>query len=370
MIKDNQKMFNRVHVLMDAGIIIIAYLLTYYIRFDSPLAKSLTFLKVEPGTYYPLIDYAQRLIIVLPLYLFVYYFSRLYTPKRGKRKWFEIFNIILANTFGIAFFFSFLYLTKEFNISRKFLGIFFALNITLSTSARMMLSYSLKVARRKGYNLKHVLLVGYGHAAEAYIDRIFANPQWGYYVHGILDDSIAIGTMYKKVPVIGAITHLESFLTKMTLDEIAITLSVKEYQKLETIVAICEKSGVHTKFIPDYYSFIPTTPYTEDLFGLPVINIRNVPLSNTYNRIIKRIVDLFGAIVALALFSGTGFLKTEKFTSQLFVSCLLNTSFFVPEITLSIISGSCKSICIFCEIVLSLLGEKIISVFPVIVLLL
>ncbi|MHB8131316.1 MAG: exopolysaccharide biosynthesis polyprenyl glycosylphosphotransferase, partial [Mobilitalea sp.] len=50
-------------------------------------------------------------------------------------------------------------------------------------------------------------------------------------------------------------------------------------------------------------SFIPTTPYTEDLFGLPVINIRNVPLSNTYNRIIKRIVDLFGAIVALALFS-------------------------------------------------------------------
>jgi len=303
MIKDNQKMFNRVHVLMDACIIVIAYLLTYYLRFDSPLAESLSFLNVEPGTYYPMIDYAQRLIIVLPLYLFVYYFSRLYTPKRGKRKWLEIFNIILANTFGIAFLLSFFYLTKEFNISRKFLGIFFVLNITLSTAARMMLSYTLKVARRKGYNLKHVLLVGYGHAAEAYIDRIFANPQWGYYIHGILDDSIEIGTMYKKVPVIGAITHLESFLTKMTLDEIAITLSVKEYQKLENIVAICEKSGVHTKFIPDYYSFIPTTPYTEDLFGLPVINIRNVPLSNTYNRIIKRIVDVFGAIVALALFS-------------------------------------------------------------------
>jgi Undecaprenyl-phosphate glucose phosphotransferase len=88
----------------------------------------------------------------------------------------------------------------------------------------------------------------------------------------------------------------------MTLDEIAITLSVNEYEKLENIVATCEKSGVHTKFVPDYYSFIPTTPYTEDLYGLPVINIRNVPLSNTYNRIVKRIVDIFGSAFALIIF--------------------------------------------------------------------
>ena len=38
------------------------------------------------------------------------------------------------------------------------------------------------------------------------------------------------------------------------------------------------------------------------MFGLPVINIRNVPLSNTYNRIIKRVVDLFGTMVALIIF--------------------------------------------------------------------
>ena len=41
----------------------------------------------------------------------------------------------------------------------------------------------------------------------------------------------------------------------------------------------------------------------EDLNGLPVINIRNVPLSNTFNSVIKRLVDIFGAIVALILFS-------------------------------------------------------------------
>jgi Undecaprenyl-phosphate glucose phosphotransferase len=68
-------------------------------------------------------------------------------------------------------------------------------------------------------------------------------------------------------------------------------------------VGICEKSGVHTKFIPDYQDFFPTIPYTEDLDGLPVINIRNVPLSNSVNRFLKRIIDLVGCIAALLLFS-------------------------------------------------------------------
>ena len=303
MIKDNQKMFNRVHVLMDACIIAISYLLTYYLRFSSIFARKLPFLQAEPGTYLSFNNYAKRLIFLVPLYLFIYYFSRLYTPKRGRRRWEEIFNLLIANIFGLAFFTSYLYFLGEMHISRKYIGLFFVLNIALGVAFRMLLSHILRIARRKGYNLKHVLLVGYGHAAEAYIDRIFANPQWGYYIHGILDDTIEIGTMYKKVPVIGTITHLQAFLSKMSLDEIAITLSVNEYQKLENIVGICEKSGVHTKFVPDYYSFIPTTPYTEDLFGLPVINIRNVPLSNTYNRIIKRLVDIFGAIFALLIFS-------------------------------------------------------------------
>ena len=302
MIKDNQKMLNKIHILMDAVMIAMSYLLTYYLRFLSPLAR-LPFLKSERGTYYPLGVYSISLLYLIPLYLLVYSLVKLYTPKRNQGRLVESFNIILANIYAIPFFTTILYFQREKDISRGFIAFFFIINIILGVTSRALLAYILRMVRRKGYNLKHVILVGYSRAAEAYIDRIFANPQWGYYIHGILDDHIEIGTMYKKVPVIGTIHHLEAFLTKMDLDEIAITINIKEYEKLESIVAVCEKSGVHTKFVPDYNNFIPTRPYTEDLYGLPVINIRNVPLSNTYNRIIKRIVDLFGASVALILFS-------------------------------------------------------------------
>ena len=66
-------------------------------------------------------------------------------------------------------------------------------------------------------------------------------------------------------------------------------LALSEYYRLEEIVALCEKSGVHTKFIPDYNKIIPTKPYTEDILGLPVINIRYVPLNNTFNAMIKSV---------------------------------------------------------------------------------
>ncbi len=167
----------------------------------------------------------------------------------------------------------------------------------------MAIRLFLRSLRTNGYNQKHVLLIGYSRAAEGFIDRVSLNPEWGYHIQGILDDHKNAGYVYKKIPVLGPISHLETFLAANTLDEIIITLGIGEYANLEHIVAACEKSGVHTKFIPDYNNIIPTIPYMEDLQGLPVINIRHVPLTNVFNATIKRCVDIFGALFGIILFS-------------------------------------------------------------------
>ena len=145
--------------------------------------------------------------------------------------------------------------------------------------------------------------MGYSRAAEGYIDRVKQNPEWGYHIAGILDDQKALGEEYKGIRVLGKIQDLQSILDMNVLDEIAITLSIDQFSNLGAIVAVCEKSGVHTKFIPDYNNIIPTRPYMEDLLGLPVIHIRHVPLTNGLNKFMKRTVDIFGAIVAIILFS-------------------------------------------------------------------
>lgn len=103
--------------------------------------------------------------------------------------------------------------------------------------------------------------------------------------------------------MIGQIDNLFYILPENKLDEIAVTLALENYGRLEEIVNLCEKSGVHTKFIPDYNSVIPSKPYTEDLNGLPVINIRHVPLTNTLNMVAKRAFDIVFGAIALVIFS-------------------------------------------------------------------
>lgn len=298
MIKDNQKYFNRLHLLMDALVVAISYLLAWYIKFCTIFADT------EPGAgALDMETYFSFLYFVVPEYIVLYYFFNLYAPKRATRRKYELEGIIKANAVGIVFFIVFLYMIKQQDFSRFMMGAFFVVNILFAMVYRTLIRNLLLYFRKKGYNLKYILLIGYSRAAEEYITRINANPQWGYVVRGILDDRIPSGTVYKGVKVVGRIANIRYILPENSLDEIAITLALKDYDRLEAIVDLCEKSGVHTKFIPDYNSLVPSHPYTEDLMGLPVINIRYVPLTNTLNWVSKRAVDIMGAFAGIVISS-------------------------------------------------------------------
>jgi Undecaprenyl-phosphate glucose phosphotransferase len=243
------------------------------------------------------------LYVIVPGYLILYYCFNLYTPKRATVHKYEILNIFQANVVGMILLMAGWYMIAQIHFSRSMMAIFFVINIILTTLGRTFIRTLLQYFRKKGYNLKYILLVGYSRAGEEYINRINSNPQWGYVVRGILDDSVPAGTVYKGVKVLGTIENLLYILPQNKLDEIAITLSLKDYDHLEHIVDLCEKSGVHTKFIPDYNSLFPSRPYTEDLMGLPVINIRYVPLTNTLNWYMKRLVDIVVALVGVIVSS-------------------------------------------------------------------
>ncbi len=301
MIKDNQKYLNRLHVVVDALVTAGSYVLAWWLMFGSRFAdKGIGVL--DMGIYF------SALYFVVPGYLILYYWCKLYTPKRVQRTENEILNIIRANFIGIILVLAALNLAQSVNrelqhFSRGMLIMFACLNTVDGILMRALIRRILHLFRKKGYNQKHILLVGYSRAAEAYIDRIIANPQWGYTVRGILDDNVPRGAVYKGVKVMGSIDNLLYILPENKLDEIAVTLSLSDYDRLEEIVNLCEKSGVHTKFIPDYNSLIPGKPYTEDLGGLPVINIRYVPLSNTVNAAAKRAMDIAGSFLGLVVTS-------------------------------------------------------------------
>ena len=301
MIKDNQSGLNRLHVVLDALVTVVSYLLAWYIVIGSGWARQLGKQTLEMEFY------LGALIVIVPGYLLLYSFFNLYTPKRvlGRRN--EFGKILKANTIGLLIFGLVLYFGRKephlFNFSQRLVVYFYGINVLMITAERNAIRMVLRSMRTRGYNQKHILLVGYSGAAEGFVDRVKSNPQWGYNIRGILDDNRERGSQYDGVKIIGTIDDLEYILEQNSLDEIAITLSLGEYEKLRRIVALCEKAGVHTKFIPDYGNIIPTIPYMEDLQGLPIIHIRHVPLNSLPNAMVKRAVDIFGSLVGIILFS-------------------------------------------------------------------
>ena len=256
LIQDNQKNFSRLQMLIDVIVLAVSYISAWFLRFMGPFAYS-----AEKGLSFE--QYMLALIFIIPGYLLLYQAFTLYEPLHMQGRRLMLANIIKANVLGMLAFVFLLYMLKESDFSRLTVYIFCVVNILLEWGVRMLIFAVLRDMRKKGLNQKQIILVGYSRAAEEYIDRIEANPQWGYIVRGILDDNVPAGTMYKGIKVI----------------------------------------GVHTKFIPDYNKIIPTKPYTEDILGLPVINIRYVPLSNTFNSMVKRVMDIFGSIAAIIVSS-------------------------------------------------------------------
>ncbi len=296
MIKDNQTFFNRLHLWLDGLGIILSYMAAWFLKFDSGLFER------ETGTL-SFWTYMYALLFIVPAYLILYSLCQLYTSRRVQRFRVEFTNIIKANVLGLLVFLTVLYIIKQTHFSRTMLFIFFITNIILAMMVRGMIYLLLFSLRRGGYNIKHVLLVGFSETAKAYIDRVLVYREWGYEVHGILDDNAGPEENYKGISVIGRIDSLKEYLDSNNFDEIAITLKIDEYSKLRDIVNICEKTGVHTQFIPDYNNIIPTRPYTEDLMGMPVINIRYVPLSNTFYSLIKRVMDVIISLTGILITS-------------------------------------------------------------------
>lgn len=290
------------HVVLDAVVTAVSYFLAWLliIGMGTPGRGAL-----------PLDIYMWALIAIVPLYLLLYAAFNLYSPKRVQSRRYELANICRANIVGLMIFTFVLFGGRNFrslgpyldNFSARMIIAFFGINILLMALVRNVVRTVLRDIRAKGFNQKHVLLVGFSGAADGFIERSRQNPEWGYHIYGILDDDLEKGSMYKGVKVLGELTELRGILAENNLDEIAVTLPLEKYEYLKPVVNVCEKSGVHTKFIPDYLNIIPTTPYMEDLEGLPVINIRHVPLTQPFNMIVKRAVDIAGALAALLIFS-------------------------------------------------------------------
>ncbi|WP_331496757.1 undecaprenyl-phosphate glucose phosphotransferase [Romboutsia ilealis] len=274
-------------------IIVVSFLFAYYIRFyilDGHISMSFK-------------EFFIPILISIPMYLLLYTIFDLYTAKRTKSIYKEIFDIVKVNFAGALILILGLYVFKIVNFSRVTLAIFIILNTTITSINRICLRYTLRKYRKKGLNQKHCLIIGATNTSKELINRINKNKHWGYNVVGIIDNHKNNDEYFEGFKVIGNFEDIEYVLDHKHIDIVFIAISAEEYIHIGSLLKACERGGVKTNIIPYYHKYVPAKPRMDDLDGLTMVDTRYVPLDSYIMAFSKRIFDIVFSLFAIILAS-------------------------------------------------------------------
>lgn len=292
MIRQNQRLFNAINVLTD-GLILLAAL---------PLAFWLRFYVLPNGIpSVPLVDYLWTNLALTVIQLLLFAAFGLYNSFRHTRLRQELSRLWQACLIGLALLFSWLFLGYGTHYSRLTWGIFFLLSVSGLSLKRVLLRTVLRRFRQDGYNQKYVLLLGSGVLARRYYNELAADPALGYRVAGYL--AAAQGELPFELQWLGSLNQLDEVLESLAPDEVVSALELDEFHLTPQVIAACDKAGVRLSIIPAYARFIPGQPQFDDLNGIPLMNVRRVPLDNIFHAFCKRTMDVVCSAIMLLVLS-------------------------------------------------------------------
>jgi len=182
-----------------------------------------------------------------------------------------------------------LYLLDEIFLSKTFSFIYAAVLFFFLAAQKYFFRKTLYLLRKKGRNLRNVLIIGAGGVGKNFYDLLKDNPQFGYHITGFLDNE---KKAYLNGQYLGEIKDLEEVLLKKIIDKVVIALPYYAADQIEEVTRVCDRYTKRVIIIPDYLRFV-SNRYHISMFGrFPVINVREDKLNEYHWRFVKRIFDI------------------------------------------------------------------------------
>jgi Undecaprenyl-phosphate glucose phosphotransferase len=194
-------------------------------------------------------------------------------------------------------------------VSRVAWMIFLVLNVLFTFGTREVVRDLLRRRWRSGIGLKRVLVVGAGDLGRMVADRILEHSELGFKLVGYLDDRLgstdAVG--HRGLPLLGTVDDLAEVCQREKVDTVYVALPIEEHVKMLSVVEFTSRECIDVHVVPDLLQFIALKARLEDLDGLPIISVNDVPLRGL-NNVVKRLVDIFVSTIVLIFFAPFGLL--------------------------------------------------------------
>lgn len=281
--KGYSKYFWFIHFIGDILFINIAFILIYYLKFDS-------------------IDFSDKyrflLIIFNANWILVALMLKLYELQRIMRLDKVLFNLFKAFGFNVLIITAVLFSLKQSEFSREHLYATYLMLFALIMFWRYLSIKLIKLYRKSGYNYSRVVIVGGGEVAQQLNDYFNSDDVLGVRLLGVFSDSDFSFEIKDSVKT-GTLDSLEKFALKNDIDEIFYTLPLTYTKKIKGLVDFCDKYMIRFKVVPDFRGFIFKRVNIDFFNDVPVITLREEPLTDFINRFTKRVFDLIFSLLTI-----------------------------------------------------------------------
>ncbi len=292
MIRENQRLLNLINVLTDGIILFVALPLAFWFRF---------YVMPDGVISEPLGSYMLLNLLLMAAHLIIYAVWGLYGSIRRTRLKKELLHVWLAGVLCMTFLLSFLFISREVNYSRITLALYFVIGAGGISAKRIAAWILLRELRRRGYNQKHILVLGGGQNALNYLQTLRDNPQLGYKPIGYV--AAKPMTDERAPKYLGEFDKLEDILDKLQPDEVISAVEAAEHHRTPDIVASCNRAGIKLSLIPFYARYMSASVHFDVIGNIPLMNIRGIPLDNLGRAFCKRLIDIVGSLLLIIVSS-------------------------------------------------------------------
>lgn len=287
MIQRNQRLLNRLNALSDAGLVLLSYLLATWLWLDVISRDQVNLAHIRglrSGALLAALIYAAWTVLLL-------WSFRIYRTSRTHQARLQTGRILAGNAIALLTAAAGLYLFRLQDFSRGVLAVYFVISSGALIAKRAVLQAVLRYARSRGYNLKHMLVIGGGEMARRYIRNVESRPWLGIHVAGCFP------------PDEDLLSRLEKRLHGVGIDEVILALEPEEVGVTQDVIEVCEKCGTKICVIPFYNDVIPTRPTIDMVGEIKLIQLRTTPLDDPLNAFVKRAFDAAVSLLLLVILS-------------------------------------------------------------------
>jgi Undecaprenyl-phosphate glucose phosphotransferase len=281
-------------LLSDLLVIAASWIAAYYLRFywgPIPVYRGI------PG----LRPYLFLLALIVVIWGVAFKAFGLYRPRRISSRFAEVWDIAKACTLAVLILVALTFFLKQFEFSRLVILYFWVFSIASVSLVRGSFREALRMLRRRGYNLRHGLIVGDGALARKLVERIDTRPDLGLRIVGVLaGDPEMVGEKIEGLSVLGTYEEAGKIASQLSIDKVFIAIPIEAYGRMEAILRSMEAGFLDINVVPDLYQYVTLRGGVEEFDGLPLISLQDSPLYG-WSLVAKRITDIVLSAMALLI---------------------------------------------------------------------